>query len=543
MPDTVQAVAIIAIATAATVIVASRALARTLVNVNGSIRLGTAPTEGDLLSRARLFATAVIVAALLAACQSTNRESSGDAAPDGVDVTVVGQDPGGSDSGPDDSGGPPTSGSIFDATTTPAAGAGTGTTRAGGATGTIASGGGPGPTNAPAGGTIVIGVHDDNPATAFSAFGVVGRGASTDQQVHIRNIVKWINDNGGMGGRQVQLVSHITQSINGSFDQQGQAACTALTEDAKSVVVVSGARVPSLTLLDCLARHGVPLVWEFQYYVDDDTYARYAGYLYQPSMLRAERFDVIIDVLAEAKYFDGGTLGIVRWDRPIDDRLSTDVIRPALARHGVRVAEEIVVAAGTGASSAGDQAAASSNGVLRLRSKNVDRVLFLPTHAVLPLVWFPAAEAQGFRPRYAITSLDNPAFQTDNAPPAQLAGAMGVGWLPAGDVYAEQQPPLWPSAQQCVDMTPGVDPPKNGSVRRYCDGLLFLKALFDAGAQPTPGSMRATADRLGANWQSPWTFRAEFGSGRWDGASAVQLLRYDTPCDCWKYSGAVRDAG
>ena len=490
------------------------------------------------MGRAPLRAIVAIVAVALAACQSTNRtnEASDDG---GAAGTVVGQLPG-DGSGPGASGPTTSAGSIFDTTSTTGRGVAATTKPGSTPTGTVAGPGGSPTTPPRAGGTIVVGVHDDDPSTAFAAFGVIGRGADSDQQVHIRNIVKWINANGGMGGRQVQLVSHVTESINGSFDQQAQNACTALTEDAKSVVAVSGARVPTLTLPDCFARHGVPLVWELPYYVDKATYDRYAGYLYQPSGIRAERLGVWIDMLWEAKYFDGGTIGIIRWDRAIDARLTNDVLKPALARHGLRITEEVAVAAATGASSAGDQAAASSNAILRFRNKRVNRVLFLPTHGVLPLVFFPAAESQGFRPRYSMTSMDSPAFQTDNAPAAQLAGALAMGWLPAGDVYLEQQPPLWGSAQQCVDMTPGANPPRNGSVRRYCDGLLFLKAVFDAGAEPTPASIRATVDRMGTSWESPWTFRTQFGPGRWDGAAAAQLVAYDGPCDCWKLTGAVR---
>lgn len=170
----------------------------------------------------------------------------------------------------------------------------------------------------------------------------------------------------------------------------------------------------------------------------------------------------------------------------------------------------------------------------------MNRVLFVPTSAVMPLLFLAAAEAQGFRPRYSLTTYDNPAFQNDNVPNAeQLDGAVGFGWLPAGDVTWEQQPqPLAPPAQQCVDITAGATPTGNGSVRRFCDGLFFLKFLLDNGAEPTTAGLRAAVDALGTSYPSAWAFATSFGPGRHDGVAAGRTLTYDLDgCQCFVYSG------
>lgn len=387
-------------------------------------------------------------------------------------------------------------------------------------------------------GTILVGVHDSDPGAAFAQYGVKGKGG--DQGVWIDKIVAWINANGGMGGRRLQIVHYVTQSLNGTFDQQAEQACVALTEDTKVVAVVSGAQVPTLNLADCLARHQTPLVWSYQFMADQATFDRYADYLYMPNMVSAERLGVWIDALADDGFFNGGTIGIVRYDNAIHRTLADAVIKPRLAAYGATVKEEVAFREATGAASAADLSAQANNAILRFRASGVNRVIFEPTSGVLPLLFFAAAEAQQYRPKYTMTTYDVPSFQAANAPAAQLDGAKAFGWTPAGDVAWEQQPPRNPTAALCVGITEGADPPGNGSVRRFCDGLLFLKNLFDQGADPTPAGIRRAVDGLGGSYESAWTFATVMGPGRHDGAAVGRIETFGGACGCWAYTGPER---
>jgi ABC-type branched-subunit amino acid transport system substrate-binding protein len=420
-------------------------------------------------------------------------------------------------------------------------GGGSGGGRSGAAgTGRTTSGGGASGTSTGAratGGTIKIGVHDDNPGAAFGQFGVRG-GPSSDQGEWIIKIVEWINANGGMGGRKVELVHHITESLNGSFDQQAQRACTQFTEDNDVVAVVGGARVPTLNLVDCLASHDTPLVWSYQFMADKATFDRYRDYLYMPSMVNADRLGVWIDTMVSDGFFAGGTIGVVRYDTAIHKYVTEKVIKPHLAARGFTVKEEAAFRGATGAASAADLSAQANNAVLRFQSSGVNRVIMVPTSAVLPLLFFAAAEAQGFRPKYTMTSYDVPDFQVANAPGNQLSGTKAFGWTPAGDVAWEQQPqPLPPAAKRCVDITAGADPPGNGSVRRFCDGLFFLKAIFDRGFEPTTAGIRAGAEALGTSYESAWTFSTSFANGRRDAVTVGRIVAFDDGCGCFKYTG------
>jgi hypothetical protein len=66
---------------------------------------------------------------------------------------------------------------------------------------------------------------------------------------------------------------------------------------------------------------------------------------------------------------------------------------------------------------------------------------------------------------------------------------------------------------------------------------MFLKAVFDRGAAPTPASMRAVIDSLGTSYESAWTFRSTMAPGRHDGASVGRLDLYDAGCKCFQYVG------
>jgi hypothetical protein len=257
-------------------------------------------------------------------------------------------------------------------------------------------------------------------------------------------------------------------------------------------------------------------------------------------MVSADRLGVWIDALADDGFFAKSTIGLVRYDSAIHRKLADRVLKPRLAAHGASVKEEVAFRGATGAASAADLSAQANNAILRFQASGVNRVIFEPTSAVLPLLFFAAAEAQHYRPKYTMTTYDIPGFQSDNAPATQLDGAKAFGWTPAGDVAWPQQPPLNPSARRCVDITKGADPPGNGSVRRFCDGLMFLKYLFDHGAEPTPGGIRRAVDAVGTSYESAWTFATALGPGRHDGAATGRLETFGGPCACWTYTGPER---
>ena len=427
-------------------------------------------------------------------------------------------------------------------------------TPSGGATGTSARPGGgpatttPGPDRSTVirsatnlkGGRVTIGVHFSTDLTAvFTAFGA--EPPPSDARPVVLAIIDWINKNGGIGGKAVDAVLHETNPTNGSFDSQAQLACTDFTEDHKVSFVVSGAIMPSFGLAECLAKHNVPLVWEYQYLLDQASFDKYPSHLYQPFTIVGDRMRVYVDGLFSQGFFaKGARIGLLRYDTPVHKKFADGVIKPALASHGLKLTSEIAVRSPASAGGAGDTAGQLSNAVLRLRSANVDHLLFVPTGAAMPFIFGPVAESQGYHARYGVNSLDIPVFLAENLPAAQLRNALVVGWTPAADVFAADIPnKADPAEAQCFKLTKDH---RDFSVR-FCDGLFYLKTALEGVAGTSAGDLRAAVDRLGTRFDSPYTFSTRFGSGRHDGAAAWRPLAYVEACQCFRYRGAVTPLG
>ena len=385
-----------------------------------------------------------------------------------------------------------------------------------------------------AGGTITIGLHySTDVQAAYTALGASD--AEPDVRPALEQLVAWINANGGMGGRRVLPVYHATNPLDGEFDAQAQIACSDYTEDHRVDAVVSGAILPSTVLADCLASRHVPLMWDYQLMVDQPMWDRLLPYVYQPFSMRAERIgEPYVGELAGAGYFNGATIGIVRYDTPTHARFTANVLRPQLAARGIKVAEEVAIHRPPSAAAAGDTVTQIGGAILRLRQAGVNHVMFVPNCGAVPFLFMAQAESQGFLPRYAMTTLDIPYFVNDQAPAGQLHGALVVGWSPTNDVYKEQEPGGSANRDLCYRIA------KYRTPIRYCDGLFLLKFVLDRGASPDAAGLRRAIEGLGSAYDSPWTFVSQFGPGRHDSAGATRLAAFDDGCACFKYTGPLR---
>lgn len=473
----------------------------------------------------------MVVAVLLAcaACSSTSGERASDAAADrraSAETPAPGDAPGTIDV--PGSPGPVAAGSAGARTTS--AGADAGSARRGaGASGTVRRDRSP----------VKVGVHysEDLGAILLAA----GAADSTDgeAEVTIRRIEKWINANGGLGGRKLEVVLHGTDPLNGSFAAQAQATCSHFTEDEKVSFVVSGAAGTLPDLVECLSERGIPMIWGLHVPIDGAMFRKYRGFLYQPFNVSTDRQGFFVDELAKAAFFRGAKVGIIRVDNALHDAYNAKVFRPRLRAHKVPVASEFVFSEPQSAGDAGALYAQASNAALRFRQAGVTHVLFAPTGGTIPFVFQPQAESQGYRPRYAFNSLDIPAFVDLNAPDGQLDGALAVGWMPTSDVLPPQRPKDNTAERLCLKITES----RSDIPSRYCDGLFFLKALFEKGADGTAGALQRLLPSLRRSYVSPWTFKTDFTSGRPDGAASIQMLRYADGCGCFEYQGPRKVIG
>jgi hypothetical protein len=325
--------------------------------------------------------------------------------------------------------------------------------------------------------------------------------------------------------------------LEGSFSAQEQKACAALTEDATVSAVVTGAAAMGLNFTNCVARKGIPVLYEIGSMIDDTAYAEHRGLLYQPFGISSERQGFWIDELAAAGYFaPNAKVGVISVDSPVLNRYVDKVIRPGFARHGVQLAQLYAFQAPGSAGDASALYSQANNAVLRFRSAGITHVVFVPTGGTLPYVFMPTAENQNYRPRYAMNSYEITAFVDLNVPAVQLKDAVSVGWLPTSDVLDPQRPKDNPAERLCNKITGS----RSDIPSRYCEGLFFLKAAWDASGDVSAAGLARGARMLADKWRSPWTFSTQFGNGRTDGASSYRLVKFDQGCSCFVYAGPYK---
>jgi hypothetical protein len=269
--------------------------------------------------------------------------------------------------------------------------------------------------------------------------------------------------------------------------------------------------------------------------LDDKQLNGFAPYVWQPEKISLSRFGAYVDRLAKGGFFaQRSKVGLLRYDRDIDLRTRDEVIRPALTRHGLKLDQDFAFTPAQSVSDLSGTAAQANNAVLRFRQAGIDRVLFLPSALVIDTIFPPAAESQGYRPRYGLDSAEGPASWTDNAQPEQLNGALAIGWnvrLDLGQEYVNDGNKLW---SYCRDYMRKHGAPEAGAYG--CGGFFFLQEALARAPEVNAAGVRAGADRLGS---TPWTV-SNYGSavqaGRFDRAGATVLYRYDAGCNCFKAS-------
>ena len=362
-------------------------------------------------------------------------------------------------------------------------------------------------------------------------------------EVQARAVADFVNSNGGIAGRKVELFFGEMPATSGNWDADEQGVCSFFAEDAKVFAVAYTIISEGRTLQPCLSRHGIPLIapsggpHDQRVFDQNPTTLFYTGGL---NMTRAGA--VYVDGLVAAKFLAAGDkIGLVRPEDETYARASAEGLKPRLAAHGLKLADEAAVNAQTSLS---DTAAEMPPVVLRFQQQAINKVLFLDNGTLGPL-FVTQAGSQGYFPKYGFTSLSNPNFFVANTPPSTLAGSMGVGWLPGLDVDAQREPKMGPSVDRCTELMArageaGVDRTGVMVQRTLCDSLFFLKQTLDQAPEITPAGLAATTDGLGTSYPSAQTFATRFRPGAHDGAAQARIFAYDAGCRCYQYTGATQ---
>jgi len=496
----------------------------------------------------------------LAACNSTTRSGKGLAVghlasspsdtAGGAAGTITGLSPsGGSATAPGGSGSPGSGGAVGGTGVGANAGgpfAGVG--GAGSSPATVPSTGGPLPRLTGYGGVtdkvITLGIQYAKLNAAFVALGV--QGSAGDPKAAFDAVIQYVNQRGGIAGRQVRVVYYATDVANAnSYAADAQAACAMFTEDNTVFAAVVSAGIAGGSG-PCVAQRKRLVVEAGDSDVYDQTlFAQRAPFVYQPSGISGSRLGFWVDDLVVRGFLTKTSrIGVVRYDQPVWERITSGAVVPALSRHGLTPTDQAILSLPQSTADLSRTAGDAQSAILRFRTEGIDRVLFVYGAGAAEFVWMPEAENQGYRPRYAITSHDLPEFLVQNVPAAQLHGAAGAGWIPSSDL--PRDPGGRPAADQCsaILRAAGISSADAiGVGDSACEPIFFLKTVVERSTELSPAGFRAAVDGVGAAFSSPLTLGTLYGPGRYDGGSTFRDLVFDGSCGCFQYSGPPRQSG
>lgn len=385
------------------------------------------------------------------------------------------------------------------------------------------------PASTPTGGDLEIGVrYITGVEQLANLLGAEGFSAP-DTQAMAQAVIDELNRTGGLAGRHIVPVWHPYDASDptGTATQE-QTACSFFTED-HSVPVVLSPIFSSEVLQTCLAKRGVILIDQNYGYFDmavaPDTYF-VPGY---PDPVRSG--GAMVDDLVTSGFFGSEPrIGITMKDSPDRHRVAAG-IRAALNRHGLDIAEEMRYTS--------DHPDAIESGILRFRATGVTHVFILDIGGLESGVIIQAAEAQGYRPTYALDTRNSLDYLQKNAPAEQLQGSAGLGWYPASDVGRGAGAEPGPLETRCAEIMKGAGTPLNDSgndriAYATCDVFRLLHLGTDAGGDVGAAAIRSGIESLG-EFQSTGTFASRFGPGRHDGTTHARRISFDDDCSCYRY--------
>ena len=362
-------------------------------------------------------------------------------------------------------------------------------------------------------------------------------GLSTGDTVAQANaIAGWVNKHGGLGGRKVELRFGKVAASDATNESAWASACASLTEDSKVDYVISYATFNE-SRIACYAKHGVPVL-DDQSFLPDGIGQRYsAGFMAAGELAPGRSAVELVDALWRMGWLTRTSkVGSFTYDTPEGADVIEHYLKPALAKHGLTIASDV--------RTTNDAGGANQSGtVIKYRTANVDRVIPL---LASPLFLMNAAESQGYRPEYAMTSGFGPGalLESVGSIKNQLKGAKGIGWSKYLDIGAGKKPgPVSSNETLCFQiMSDAGQKSTSATVQAFqvalCNVLLMLKKAGDT--YGLTHSLLSTMRARSLPVLPADAFAIKLLPTRADGVAAYRDLAYDESCSCFQYTSGNR---
>ena len=375
-----------------------------------------------------------------------------------------------------------------------------------------------------------------------------------DPAAQVAALTTWVNANGGMGGRTLELVPNVYAATSDS-PQAEEALCRSWTQDEKVFAVVLTGQLQA-NARKCYAKGRTVMVDNASYPLDRQGYDELKPFLWAPGIPVLDDFlPEWVDSLKAQQFFDGAQrVGVIAAESPVNRRAYDSMLKPELEAAGVP-AQEIGYVDTLSVESINSSLFQIAQ---TYKQKGVDRIMFLGG-ARLAALWPLSAYTNGVTAKYGLSSYDTPNFFGRNPElwtkygftenPA--VGSVGLSFQAGTDVDDAEVPfPATFAEQQCATIyaAAGINFTTRTDARLpfgLCDAVLFLKAAMDRAAPGTmtPAVWGAAAAGLGSDYQASSNFSTYLGPTRVGGPASARPMHFETGCSCMKYSGPEEPLG
>jgi hypothetical protein len=404
-----------------------------------------------------------------------------------------------------------------------------------------------------------------NIAAIAAIFGKSAEAAESEDALmtSIKRIIAYINNAGGIAGRKIEPV-FFEGKVSDDANTNGQAACSALTEDTKVDIVV----LPQAALGDagasCFRNRGVSIIDTANWASDAVAMNGHPNWFPASAMGVDRSARAEIEISAQRGVLKrGDVLGVLVEDCPWAQRVMDGTVLPAAKKVGVSVVQGTFKCVENLVTDLGPVANDVQREALRFRTAGVTHVIVLSAAEAFVVSQFTTnASKQQYYPKYIVSSIAYPWQNSQGdcvvciSPDAQ-PNMTGLGSFPLFDVGPLARPENGDQAAaqaRCnkadPDQAGAASDTSNGrffarlGFYLVCDTFFVTKALLEANgvrfsiADVTRGYRAALNGTFASSTLNGGYFNA--GSNRFDGAGFVRPFAYD-PKNTFAYVGpAVR---
>lgn len=382
-------------------------------------------------------------------------------------------------------------------------------------------------------------------------FGLDSDSTVTEKKI-IDALVQSFNEAGGIAGRRVVPIYAATDTGSASIESDFAAACARFTQDHRVVAVLGRIVAWSDSFENCLNKAGVPHIMTAFTVPDIEAFRRFP-LLVAPSNATLEKRSALkIDgALNDGLISSASKLGILM-DECAPTQRAWRSVRQYIEAKQLNIAKTATVRCPSGSSDSSGILSDLQNAVLQFKAAGADNVLFISMAEASTMYFFTqAAEPQGYRPRYVVSSIAWLAQYGSQMPAQQRANVHGYGWLPSVDLLPAQWPSLPGPAQRCLTTLKSKGQAPTQAREHFnafglCEAFfLYEKALTATGGKTDARPLIAAVEQLGSGYVSSINIegRSEYGRSRRDAAAAARHFAWGSECNCFAYLGPLRAIG